>query len=76
MEEWRGELPGRTNDRQRQVRDASARYADRQFGLGMIRVALWVPQEHVGELRAHARLLAKRRPAPSPQKTPHSASEG
>jgi hypothetical protein len=42
----------------------------------MIRVALWVPQEHVGELRAHARLLAKRRPAPSPQKTPHSASEG
>jgi hypothetical protein len=41
----------------------------------MIRVALWVPQEHADELRAHARLLTERRPAPSPRKAPHSASE-
>lgn len=74
MEEWQARGGADSAARRRdQVREASARYADRQLDLGMARVAVWVPQEHVDELRGYALKLTKRRPAPSSQKAPKSA---
>lgn len=60
--------------RRDQVREASARDADRRIADGMIRVAIWVPQDHVDALSGYALELTERRPALSLLKAPYSAS--
>lgn len=50
MEEWSRNL--RLSDRPAQVRKASATYAARRQQEGWRRIAVWVPEDRVDELRA------------------------
>ncbi len=59
MEEWQGKVVDGADRKRDQVRDASARYADRQYDAGLIRIAVWVPREHAAELRTQARRMVE-----------------
>ncbi len=76
MEEWQGKVVDDAGRKRDQVRDASARYADRQYNAGLVRIAVWVPREQAAELRVHARRLVERFGAPSLPNDPQSASRG
>lgn len=57
MEEWVEKIAH--SDRAGQVRKASAGYANRRRQEGWRRVAVWVPDDRVEELKAFVAQLAK-----------------
>lgn len=63
MEEWSGKVS--LSDRPGQVRKASATYAARRQSEGWRRVAVWVPEDRMDDLRAFVEALggpSERRP--------------
>lgn len=69
MREWVNDKPssGRSGDRDADMRRNSETYADRRRKAGWRRVAVWVPEDRVDDLRAFVDEIGQGRIPPKPR---------
>jgi hypothetical protein len=59
MKEWKAKIAVDPGWKRKQVRAASSRYAAKRASEGLVRIAVWVPQEHADLVREYAAGLVR-----------------
>ena len=60
MTEWQGKITTGSDEKKKQLRLASSRYAAKKAAEGLVRIAVWVPDLYADDLRDYAATLVQK----------------
>lgn len=59
MSEWKAKIAVDPGWKRKQLRAASSRYAAKRASEGLVRIAVWVPEDHADRVRDYAAGLVR-----------------